>query len=364
MLRNLKFDYILGGTGLVLLFLGVLIITGVSSVVSRDNFGNTTHYLTHQILYGILPGLILTAVFFFAPIKLFKKFSWAAAAINLLLMIFVFIPGIGIIAGGAPRWLNLHFLSFQPSEFLKLSFALYVANWLSNPMRKTNSNKYTLIPFLIIAGVIAVLLAKQSDLGTLGIISFMAGIMYFTAQTPLLHLALLVSLGFSCLIVLVATSSYRMTRLKVMLGLIEDPMGLGYHIKQILIAIGAGGIFGAGLGLSAQKYGFVPQTMSDSIFAIFSEETGFFGAICLIALYLIIFWRAASIAKNSKDDFSKIFAIGFASWICSQAFINMGAMTGLIPLTGVPLPFISYGGSHIISELAGMGILLNISRKC
>jgi cell division protein FtsW len=361
--KNFKFDYILAATALILLFLGILVLASVSTVVSQDNFGNTTHYLWHQIIYGIIPGLALGILFYFLPVGFFKKWAWAAIGVNLFFMLLVFLPGLGIIAGGAPRWLNLKFFSFQPSEFLKLSFIIYIATWLSNPIRKTNLKKYTLIPFLVSAGFIALLLAKQSDLGTLGVIAFTAGIMYFTAETPLSHIVVLLFMGISCLVALVASSTYRMTRLKVMLGLIEDPMGLGYHIKQIFIAIGSGGIFGAGLGMSVQKFGFVPQTMSDSVFSIYAEETGLAGGIFLIVLYLMVLWRSVAISKFAKDEFSKLFALGFASWLCVQAFVNMSSMTGLIPLTGIPLPFISYGGTHIIAELAGMGILLNISRN-
>lgn len=362
-LVKLKFDYILGAAAAILIFLGILILSSVSTVVSQENYGNTTHYLWHQILFGILPGLFLALVFFFIPHKILKKWAWLAIAANLLLMFFVLIPGFGIVAGGAPRWLNLHFFSFQPSEFLKLSFSLYLATWLANPIRKANVRKYTLAPFIIIALVIAGLLIEQSDIGTLGVIVFIAGVMYFAAETPLVHIFIMGIAGAASLAILILTSNYRTMRLKVMLGLVQDPMGLGYHIKQILIAIGSGGIFGAGLGMSVQKYGFVPQTMSDSVFAIFAEETGFFGTILLVSLFLIILWRGVKIAKSSKDDFSKFFAIGFVSWICIQAFANISAMTGIIPLTGIPLPFISYGGTHIMAEIAGIGILLNISKS-
>lgn len=363
MLKNLKFDYIFGILILVLIFLGILILASVSIIVSEEKFGKTTYYLFHQVILGILPGFIFAAIFFIIPLDFFKKWAWVFLAGALFLMIFVFIPGFGVVAGGAPRWLNLVFFTFQPSEFLKLAFSLYIAAWLANPIRKTNVKKYTLIPFFFILGIVALLLIKQSDLSTLFVIAVMAGAMYFSANTPLWHIGLMGLSIFLCGAVAIAASSYRMTRLKVMLGIIEDPMGLGYHIKQILITIGAGGIFGAGLGMSVQKFGFVPQTMSDSVFAIFSEETGFIGAISLIIIYLLVFWRSASIAKRTSDDFSRIFALGFGTWICLQAFVNMAAMTGIIPLTGIPLPFISYGGTHIAAELAGAGILLNISRN-
>jgi len=374
--KILKFDYFIAGSTAGMLFLGILILSGVSALTSQQNFGNTTYYLFHQLIAGIIPGVIAGITCYFLPIKNFKKWAWVAILINLLLMILVFIPGLGVVAGGAPRWINLKFFTLQPSEILKLTFILYIATWLSNPARSIGSKekkektmlkeenfKYTFVPFLIIAAVITFLLAKQSDVSTLGVIIASGLAMYFCSNTPIWQNVLIVLIGLASGTALVATSSYRMMRLKIMLGLIKDPMGLGYQIKQILIGIGSGGIVGIGLGMSNQKFGFIPQTMSDSIFAIYSEETGFLGGLLLIFLLMLFLYRSLSIAKKTKDMFSKLFAVGFSSWICIQAFINIGAMIGIIPLTGIPLPFFSYGGSHIIAELAGVGILLNISRN-
>jgi len=236
-----------------------------------------------------------------------------------------------------------------------------MAAWLSNPIRKVG--KYTFWPFLVITTVIIFLFIKQSDLSTLFVVLSSAGIMYFCSNTPFWHILLMILIGGSALSLLIKTSEYRMMRLKVMLGLINDPMGLGYQVKQILIGIGSGGIIGLGLGMSNQKFGFIPQMMSDSIFSIYAEEMGFLGSLVLIILFGIFLFRSFQIARKTKDMFSKLFSIGFSSWICLQAFVNMGAMVGVIPLTGIPLPFLSYGGSHIIVELIGIGILLNISKK-
>jgi cell division protein FtsW len=359
-----KVDLVILGAVVGLLILGVFILTSVSAIISQENFGNSTHYLFHQILLGILPGLILAAVVYFLPIGFLKKAAWIALLINLLAMILVFIPGLGVIAGGAPRWLKIGPFSIQPSEFLKLTFIVYIAAWLSNPVReKDKSFKYTLVPFLIIIAFVAFLFTMQSDVSTLAVVMLSSFIMYFAAATPLWHTLLMILAGSSGAALLIGLSSYRLMRLKVMLGLINDPMGLGYQIKQILIGIGSGGIFGLGLGLSSQKFGFIPQTMSDSIFAIYSEETGFLGSLLLIFLFMALLIKSFQVAKKSKDKFSSLFAVGFSSWICIQAFINMGAMVGIFPLTGIPLPFLSYGGSHIIIELAGVGLLLNISKN-
>ena len=363
-----RFDYLLVGTTLILLSGGILILSGISALTSQENFGNTTYYLFHQIKYGIIPGLVLGLIVFLVPLKIIKKLSWIAVFANFMLMILVFIPGIGVVSGGASRWLNFGFFSFQPSELLKITFILYMATWLSSPKReitgkKEKNLKYTLIPFIIIGVVISLLLAKQSDVSTLGIIILPAFIMYFCSNTPFWHAILILLIGSGGLVALIRIAPYRIMRLKIMLGLVEDPMNLGYQIKQILIGIGSGGIFGLGLGMSNQKFGFIPQMMSDSIFAVIAEEIGFIGSAVLIGLFIIFLWRGFSIAKKSGPGFSKLFAIGFSSWICLQALINIAAMIKVIPLTGIPLPFISYGGSHIVTELIGVGVLLNISKN-
>jgi cell division protein FtsW len=362
--RLFKLDSVIISSVAGLLLLGIFILASVSAITSQENFGNTTHYLFHQIMLGIIPGLILGAAAYFLPLKYLKKGAWIALLANLTAMALVFIPGLGIVAGGAPRWLNLRVISFQPSEFLKLTFILYVAAWLANPIREKEKNfKYTLAPFLIIVALVAFLFTLQSDISTLAVTIAASLAMYFVADTPFWHTLLMSLAAASGAALLIVTSSYRTMRLKVMLGLINDPMGVGYQIKQILIGIGSGGLAGLGLGMSNQKFGFIPQTMSDSIFAIYSEETGFLGSLLLLSFFIVFLVRSFQIAKKSNDNFSKLFAVGFASWICLQAFVNIGAMVGIIPLTGIPLPFLSYGGSHIVIELIGVGILLNVSKN-
>ena len=375
MKRILNFDYYIAGITIALIFTGILMLASISSVISQERFGNTTHYLFHQLMIGVIPGLILATICSIIPIKYFKKMAWVLILINLLLMILVFIPGLGVVSGGASRWINLRFFTFQPSELLKLTFILYIATWFSSPLRKINKEakknlfkrgenfKYTFVPFLAIGIVIAFLLAKQSDLSTLVVIAASGGIMYFSSGTPLWHILLMLLIGGGGFVTLIKLASYRMKRIIVFLNPEFDPMGIGYQIKQILIGIGSGGIIGLGLGMSNQKFGFIPQIMSDSIFAIFSEETGFLGSSLLILLFAGFLFRSFRIGNRSQDMFSKLFAYGFSSWICIQAFVNIGAMVGILPLTGIPLPFISYGGSHVAVELIGVGIMLNISKQ-
>lgn len=356
-----KPDYFLIGIVAALLVIGILVLASVSAPLSREKSGKTTYYFFHQLIYGLLPGFALGLLAFKINLSFLKKWAWVLILINLIAMALVFIPGWGIVAGGAPRWLRLGFISFQPSEFLKISFILCLSTWLTALIEKQKIS--ALVPFLIVIAVVSLFLTLQSDVSTLAVIILVGALMYFSAGTPLWHNLLLIFLCALGLLGLIKIAPYRLKRILVFLNPGLDPMGIGYQVKQILIAIGSGGIFGLGLGMSGQQFGFIPQTMSDSIFAIFSEETGFIGSLILISLFLILLWRGLRLAKKSKDKFSQLFSLGLSCWLCLQAFVNIGAMLGVLPLTGIPLPFISYGGSHLIAELTGIGILLNISKN-
>jgi len=220
-----------------------------------------------------------------------------------------------------------------------------------------------LIAFLMVVGLISLLLIYQPDISTLGIIFLVSALMYFLANTPLWHSILIILIGAGGIFSLIKLAPYRANRLLVFLNPETDPMGIGYQIKQILIAVGSGGISGLGLGMSHLRLGFIPQSISDSIFAILAEEAGFIGSCFLILLFLIFLWRGFKIGKLCQNKFSQLAAIGITSWITVQAFMNIGSMIGTLPLTGIPLPFISYGGSALVSELIGVGILLNISKS-
>ena len=363
-------DYPLIGTLAILISLGVLILVSVSAVLSQEKFDYPTYYWFHQISYGLIPGLILAFLAFKIPLSFLKKWAFTLFIINLIILGLVFAPKIGLQAGGASRWINLGPLSLQPAEFLKVSFILYLAAWFSsiaNPsaFRQRKQKEFNIIlgAFLVIIGILSIFLIFQPNIGTLGIIFAVALLMYFAAGTPLWHTALIISMGIGLLFALIKIAPYRLSRFLVFVNPEIDPLGKGYQIKQALIAIGSGGIFGLGLGLSRQKFGFLPQSIGDSIFAIFAEEGGFIGVIILISLFLFFVWRGFKILKKAPDKFSQLAALGIVSWISIQAFVNMGAMIGILPLTGIPLPFVSYGGSHLIAELIGVGILLNISKN-
>lgn len=364
-------DYILLGATIILLILGILIITNVSASLSIESFGNPFYFLRHQIIFGILPGLILGFVAYKIRLDFLKKWAPVLLLINLVLLGMVFLPKIGMTLGGASRWLAIGPFTFQPSELLKLTFITYLASWLASrmPQKKIAENhkrkdfSKTLIAFLIVIGIVSLFLIFQPDVSTLGIIILTAGLMYFLSDTPVWHSIFIILIGIGGILSLIKLAPYRMKRWTVFMNPDADPLGIGYHIKQALIAVGSGGIFGLGLGMSRQKFGFLPESMSDSIFAVFSEEMGFLGAMILIFLFLIFLWRGFKVSKSAKDKFSQLLALGITGWIILQAFINIGSMTAILPLSGIPLPFISYGGSALITELMGVGILLNISKN-
>ncbi len=378
--KNYNIDYYLLGVVGVLLVLGILTLASVSASFSQEKFGNTTHFLFHQLLIGIIPGLIIGFIVFRLNLERFKRISHYLIATAIGMMLAVFIPGLGIVSGGAPRWMNLGFATFQPSELLKISFIIYFSAWLINPAKREKFIKDPerigkslfdrivnelrgLLPFLMILGLIFFLLLFQSDMSTLIVLASIAVVMYWVANTPFWHSLLIVLLSFVTGLGFIKFFPYRINRISVWLGSNVDPMGIGYQVKQITIAIGSGGIWGLGLGDSVQRFGFIPQTMADSIFAIYAEELGFIGSLGLIILYAFLFWRGYLIFRRSKDNFSKFLVMGISFWLCFQAFFNIGAMIGVVPLTGIPLPFISYGGSHIIVELLAVGLLLNISKN-
>jgi len=358
-------DWILISIVVVLIIFGILIIASVSASLSQERFGKPFYYLNRQILFGILPGLILAIFAFKIPLAFFKKISLILFLINLIFLALVFLPKVSLSLGGAARWISIGLISFQPSEFLKLTFPLYLASWLSSQKKESflKNRNLILVVFLLIIVFLSLFLIFQPDISTLAIIILIALLIYFLANTPFWHSIFLILIVAVSLLLLIKIAPYRAARLLVFLRPETDPMGIGYQMKQSLIAVGSGGKFGLGLGMSKQKFGFLPQPISDSIFAIFAEETGFLGSVILISFFLVLFWRGFKIAKNSIDKFSKLTAFGISSWFAIQAFVNIGSMIGILPLTGIPLPFISYGGSHLITELIGVGILLNISKN-
>lgn len=374
MQRN--FSYFLFFLVIFLVAFSLLFFACLSAPASFERFGNTTYYFIHQLLYGFLPAIVAGVIAYLIPLKFLKKYALWVVLLNIGALFLVFIPGIGTKIGGASRWINLGSFTVQPSEFLKLSAIIYLSAWIASKLSdaptsdwKTRTQKgyhnfvYIFLPFIAFLGIIAAALYFQRDVSTLGIISLTLLALYFSARTPVWHTVLIVVVGLGILLFLIWFEPYRLDRFLTFLHPEADPLGKGFQLRQSLISLGSGGVFGLGFGMSVQKFDFLPQAMSDSIFAIFGEELGIIGAIALIVAFVLICWLGIKISRESKDRFSKMVAIGIVFWITLQAFINIASAAGAFPLAGIPLPFFSYGGSHLVAELIGIGLLLNISKN-
>ncbi|MDO8668805.1 MAG: putative lipid II flippase FtsW [Candidatus Buchananbacteria bacterium] len=343
---------------------GLLMIFSAGVSLGWQKFGDSYFFVKHQILFGLLPGLFLFVIL--SKIDYFKLKSLATPMlfISIILLVLVYIPGIGSGYGTSRSWINFFGFSLQPSEIVKLTFLIYLVAWLSEKGEKRLKDLHQgFLPFVIVLFVVMLLIFFQPDTGSMSIIVLTSLIVFFVAGGSLMHLSWVSALGFSGLWLVIKFSSYRAERLTTFLHPELDPLGNGYHINQALLAVGSGGFWGRGFGHSRQKFAYLPESAGDSIFAIIAEELGFIVSAALIIAFIFLMLRVLKIAQRCNEPFGRLLAIGIVSWFVIQAFINIAAITGLLPLTGVPLPFISYGGTALMTCLAASGILVNISRQ-
>lgn len=324
-----------------------------SVVDAFQQFGDQLHYARLQFRWSII-GLIGMVILGLIPFDWLKKYALPFFVVSLVMLFLVILPGVGTRVGGASRWINLGFFNLQPSELAKLAIILYFAALFEKVPK--------FIPFIGSLGLIAGLVMLQPDLGTTIVISAVSLVMFFLAGGPLLSVFGIMAAGLTAGLVLIMSSSYRRARLFTFLDPEADPLGASYHIRQVIIALGSGGLLGTGIGRSLQKYRYLPEATTDSIFAVIGEETGFVGGMVIVGLFFIFAFRGFRIAQRVDDQFMKLTAAGITLMIVLQAYLNLAAMTALVPLTGITLPFISYGGSSLVISLAAVGILLNISR--
>ncbi len=350
-------DIILLSVVIFLTFFGLLMIYDASSVRAFIDFnGDKYHFLRDQAMWVTLGFIVLFVFNYFDYHKLYNL-ALPLLIIALGCLLLVFLPGIGAGAQGANRWIDLYFVRFQPAELTKLSLAIYLAAWFSN------KEKGRFLAFSLLLGAVLLLVLLEPDLGTASIILAEAIIIYFLSGGSIKHFIISLPIIGLLWFVIIKIEPYRLARLTSFLNLNNSLDGIDYHLKQILIALGSGGLFGLGIGNSRQKYGFLPESMTDAIFPIIAEELGFIGANILLLLFIIVIWRGFVIAMHAKEKFGQLLAAGIISFIGVQIIINLGATTLLFPLTGVPLPFVSYGGSALIVDMAAIGILLNISKQ-
>lgn len=345
---------------LIMVFFGVIMVGNASIVEAERVFGDKFFYARQQVIWAALG---LAGLFFFSkfPHQKLEKFATVIFWATVVLLVLVLLPGLGVAALGASRWLRIGPVIFQPSELAKFSLILYLAKILTGKNRPSPLG--SLIAFLFLTGIVAGLVVAQPDLGTSIVIAATAVVVYFASGAPISYFLMLLPLGLLAFFALIFTSDYRRERLLTYLNPSIDPLGSSYHIRQVLIALGSGGLFGVGLGQSRQKYLFLPEASTDSIFAVIGEELGFVGAGLVLLAFVFIIIKGFAIAASSSNDFSKLLAVGISSWIAIQAFVNLSAMVSLLPLTGIPLPLFSYGGSSLVVTLSAIGILLNISKS-
>lgn len=310
---------------------------------------------------GLGLGLGLLALFAAraVPFVWIKRWAPYIYAGTLLFTALVFIPGIGFHSGGATRWINLGFTTIQPAEFLKIGFVIVLAWWLAPRARQLSNPKKGLVPFLVILILPALLLLAQPNTSTTILFLVTGAVMYFAAGAPWRDFGILTLIAIVALGSIILIRPYALERIETFFNPSANALGSGYQIQQSLIAIGSGGLAGRGFGQSVEKFNYLPEPDGDSVFAVFAEETGFIGAIILLALFVALAARGIVIAGNSPDLFGGLIALGFSFMIILQAFINICAMLGIIPLTGLPLPFISHGGTALMAVLLMCGLILN-----
>ncbi|MFH1565159.1 MAG: putative lipid II flippase FtsW [bacterium] len=347
----------------IIIAFGLIMLASAGVSLGYENYGNPNYFLKQQVLFGVLPGICIFIFTFLVDYHFWQKFSKHLFAISVVLLILVFVPSLRVDHGGASRWLNIGGFSFQPSELVKLTFLFFLADWLSTVKASASDFKHHFIPFAVMLGGVAGLILLQPDMGTAFMVVVIGLISYFVANGNLFYLSSFSAAGSILFFILIKTEGYRMQRLTTFLHPELDPLGIGYHINQAILAVGSGGIFGRGYGQSRQKFMYLPEVVSDSIFAIIAEEMGFISVVFLILLFFGLFWKGFKIGEHAPDLFGKLLAIGISSWIILQFLINIGSMIGLMPMTGIPLPFISYGRSSFLVLAAGAGIVANISRQ-
>lgn len=339
----------------ILSIFGLVFVFDSSAAQAYSQFQDKYYFIKQQVIWVML-GFLGLGFFSIFDYHNLKKLSWPIFLISFVLLLAVFIPGLGVVAGGAHRWLKLGPLTIQPAEIIKLSCIILFAAIFET---RRQAGRF----LLILVTVSLVLGGLQKDLGSTIVFFLTSALTFILAGVPLMYLWVSLPVIIVGFLGFILGSTYRRQRVLAFLDPFSDPRGYSYHISQVLIALGSGGWFGLGLGQSRQKYSFIPEVTTDSIFSIVGEELGFLGASILILLISFVIYRAFTISEAAKDDFGKFLGLGLTFWLGIQAALNLAAMVSLVPLTGVPLPFISYGGSALLANLVAVGILLNISKQ-
>jgi cell division protein FtsW len=355
-------DRTLLGIILLLVIGGFFIFSSASLGLLAREGARFSSVAFSQIIFGIIGGSIamfIMSQFFYRNLRRFAFYIFVA---TVLLTLAVFIPGLGMEHGGAQRWIRLGGFSFQPAELLKIGFIIYMATWLSGVSKVIDTFKQGTLPFLGITAIVGVVMLLQPDTDTFLIMAVAATAMFITAGGSWRDVAIMAVVGILLLTALAFARPYVMDRFTTFLHPEEDLQGSGYQIHQSLIAIGSGGLSGRGFGQSIQKFEYLPEPIGDSVFAVYSEEFGFIGSALLIILLAFFTFRGYKIASHATDLFGMLLVVGFMTLIVTQAFLNIASMVAIAPLMGLPLPFISHGGTALLATLVSVGIVLNVSK--
>ncbi|MCL4321343.1 MAG: putative lipid II flippase FtsW [Deltaproteobacteria bacterium] len=359
-----KYDITLFLTTIILIALGLIMVYSTSAMASIVEYGISYHFIIRQIIYVIISAFFIGFLMRNDYHNL-KSFYGIILFLIIISMFLVFVPHIGLSAGGSRRWINLRIFNIEPSEFLKIIFIVYLANFLEKKKDILDNNRYSLMfisPFIFM-GFLDILLLKEPDFGTASILFFITIIMLFAGGISLLYLIFTLLFGAAAAYFLIFTVTYRRDRILAFLHPFHDKTGIGFQIIQSMYAFARGGLYGVGLGNGKEKLFFLPTPYSDFVFSTVGEELGFIGVIFFVLLYLVLAYRGLKIAINAPDLFGTYLAYGFTSLIVLSAFINIGVVLGFLPTKGLALPFISYGGSSMLASCIAIGILLNISSQ-
>ncbi len=347
----------------ILVIAGYLIFASASLGLLSKQAMKYSNVAFNQTFFGLFLGSIACIVTSQIDYKIYRKYSFWIYVFSVFVTLLVFAPVIGFSHGGAQRWVVLGKLSFQPSEFLKIGFIMFFSAWLAKAKEKSSTFKHGFLPLIILTAITGAILLSQPDTDTFLIIVFSGAAIFLTGGGRWKYIFISVLIGILGLTAIAFSKPYVMSRITTFIHPGANALGSGYQIQQSLIAVGSGGLFGRGFGQSIQKFNVLPEPIGDSIFAVASEEFGFVGAVGIILLFIFFTFRGLKIASTVTDTFGRLMVVGIVIMVISQAFVNIGAMVGVLPLSGITLPFMSHGGTALFMTMAEMGIILNISKN-
>jgi cell division protein FtsW len=359
--RKLSPDVWLFGVVLALVFLGVVMVYSASAIIAADRFGDPFFFLKKQLFWAFLGGGLLWAALRLDYRRL-ERLVVPLLVVSIALLVLVLLPPFGQAINGTRRWFRIGPLSFQPVELAKFALVLYLASFLTRRAAALRSFWQGLFPILLVAGTMALLTFVQPDLGNSLALVVLTLVLAYLAGAPVKHMAWVGAAALPLVALAVALKPYRWRRMVTFVNPWDDPQGSGFQIIQSFLALGSGGLTGRGLGGSKQKLFYLPEPYTDFIFAIVGEELGLIGAVCVIALFAVLIWRGLRVGLHAPDPFGSYLALGLTVMLATQTLVNLGVVMGALPTKGLPLPFVSFGGSALLMTMFSAGVLLNISQ--